>query len=235
MKLRSPWLIKCVGLMGASILRAWMGTVRTRLDFRSSGVHPVAPSPQRYIYAFWHETMLVAAMFRARASLLISQHADGEIIAQVARHFRVEAVRGSSTRGGASAVLQMIEASRRTHLVVTPDGPRGPRRKVQKGAIYLAARTGLPLVGFGAGFSHAWRARSWDRFAVPLPFSTVCLVGCQPLHVPPEADGTAIELYRSEFEARLLQATHDAENWAAGLPRSGQNQESDRDCIRKTA
>jgi lysophospholipid acyltransferase (LPLAT)-like uncharacterized protein len=115
----------------------------------------------------------------------------------------------------------MLEAARHSHLAMTPDGPRGPRRRVQPGTIYLAAKTGLPIVPFGVGFAKAWRARSWDRFAVPYPYSRVTLVSAAPIDVPPELDGKALTHYRGLLEERLLHATEEAERWAAGQPRRG--------------
>src|SRR5438093_1235620 len=77
----------------------------------------------------------------ARATVLISQHADGDLIARTAEHLGIDTVRGSTTRGGMQAIRELLQISRRTHLVITPDGPKGPRRTVQPGVIFLAAQT----------------------------------------------------------------------------------------------
>src|SRR5260370_6652572 len=177
MKLRNPWLIRLLGFLGAWLIRGWMGTVRYCFAFADK-VHPADVRRERFIYAFWHEAILFPAATRAKIHILISQHADGELIARMCRHLGHGVVRGSSTRGGGIALLELLRCSKRSHLAVTPDGPRGPRRQVKMGAIFMASITGLPIVPLGIGFSKAWRLGSWDRFAIPRPWSTaMCVVG----------------------------------------------------------
>jgi lysophospholipid acyltransferase (LPLAT)-like uncharacterized protein len=214
MKLRNPWLIRLLALLAAWLIRLWMHTLHYRMVFPDEAVHPADARRTRYIYAFWHETLLFPTRFPTRIHVLISQHADGEFIAQVCRHLRYGVVRGSRTRGGAPAVRQMVRLSRRSHLLVTPDGPRGPRRQVQPGLIYLASRTELPIIACGVGYTHAWRARSWDRFAVPRPWSEAVCVLAPAVHVPPGLDRAGLERYRLLIEERFRQATEAAERLA---------------------
>jgi lysophospholipid acyltransferase (LPLAT)-like uncharacterized protein len=215
MKLRNKGLIRFVAFAAAVLIRGWMSTVRIiRVVNRDTTKHPADASNERFIYAFWHECLLVPVKFQARVSVLISLHADGELIAQVCRHLGFGVVRGSTTRGGSSALVELWDCSQRSHLVFTPDGPRGPRRKVQMGAIVLASRTGLPVVPLGFAFQQAWRARSWDRFAVPKPFTGCFCVVEKAVHVPAEADREAMEGYRRLVEERMLEATRAAENLA---------------------
>jgi lysophospholipid acyltransferase (LPLAT)-like uncharacterized protein len=103
------------------------------------------------------------------------------------------------------------------NLCVTPDGPRGPRRHVHQGIAYLASRTGLPIVGAGMAYHNPWRARSWDRFCVPRPFSTAACVAPEPVFVPPDADRDTIEACRLEVERRMNEATREAEAWVEVL------------------
>jgi lysophospholipid acyltransferase (LPLAT)-like uncharacterized protein len=216
MKVRHPWLIHLLALVGAAAVRLWMATVRYRF---AGPAHPADPRVARYIYAFWHESMLVPAGLRTRARVLISRHADGELIAQVCRRLGFLPVRGSTTRGGAAGLLALTNPGEApAHVAVTPDGPRGPRRRAQVGAVALASLTGLPVVGCGVGYSRAWRARSWDRFAVPRPWSAVCCVMTPPLRVPAGLDRDGLERYRRLLEEHLLHATEAAERWAAGGP-----------------
>jgi lysophospholipid acyltransferase (LPLAT)-like uncharacterized protein len=214
MKLRHPWLLRLFGLVGATVIRAWMNTVRYRAHVLDGTIHPADPRGQRFIYAFWHESVLIPTVFKTRVRVLISQHADGELIAQVCRHLRLGTVRGSTTRGAVPALMAMKRASRDSHLAVTPDGPKGPRRRVQMGLIFLASMTGLPVVPVGVGFGRAWRARSWDRFAVPWPWSTVYGVAPAPIVVPPKLDRAGLEHHRRLVEDRFLAVTAAAERWA---------------------
>lgn len=217
MKLRHPVLIKSAGLAASWAIRFWIGTLR--YSYRSLGPN-VEPHQRglegRYIYAFWHENILLPAYHYGRPDIrvLISQHADGQLIAEVCRHLRFGLVRGSTTRGGVEAVRRMLRESRRAHLAITPDGPRGPRRQVQMGLVYLAAKTELPIIPMGIGFERPWRLRSWDRFAVPKPWSRSVCITAEPVHVPSEADKDELEAYRLRVEQTLHQVTEQAERWA---------------------
>jgi len=220
MKIRSPWLIKLVSFAAAFAVRLVVGSLRYRYRPLGPNVDPNQPHFQgRYIYAFWHENMLLPAYHYGRPDInvLISQHADGELIAQTCKHLRFRVVRGSTmkegrTRGGVEAIRQMLRlASQGRHLAVTPDGPRGPRRQVQIGLIYLAALTGLKIVPIGFGWQNAWRMRSWDRFAVPVPFSGAVCVTTAPIQVPNTTDREELEGYRRLVQEALDLATETAE------------------------
>jgi lysophospholipid acyltransferase (LPLAT)-like uncharacterized protein len=215
MKIRHPWLIRLASSVGALLVRLLLATVRKRVVFAGDRPHPANPEEERFIYAFWHDSLLAVATQRAKVNVLISLHADGEIITQICRALGIGVVRGSTTRRGGAALLEMLHRGRDAHLAITPDGPRGPRREFQIGAVYIASRTGIPVVPIGIGFSRAWRAGSWDRFAVPAPFSTAYGFVGAPLHVPPDLDRAGLELYRDLAESQLLAATEAAEAWAA--------------------
>jgi lysophospholipid acyltransferase (LPLAT)-like uncharacterized protein len=216
MSLRNPLVIRGLGLLGAWVIRGWMGTIRCRCAFPDGCVHPTDARIEPNIYAFWHEALLFPVAFKARVHVLTSQSADGELMTQVCRHLRIGVVRGSSTRGGSQALLDLLKCWRNSHLMITPDGPLGPRRQVKLGAIFLASRTGLPIVPIGVGFCQAWRARSWDRFAVPYPWSTATCVAAPAIRVPARLDRNGLEHYRQLIEEEMTKATDAAERWAQG-------------------
>jgi hypothetical protein len=220
MKLRNPWLIGLASFLGALAIRCWMSTVRYRFRSIVPAVHPNDPDlAGRYIYAVWHESLLAAVGRRLKGPIyaLISQHADGELIAQIGERLGYPTIRGSTTRGGARALREMVRKGQEGHLFITPDGPRGPRRQVQPGIIYAASRTGLPIVPVGVGYRKAWRARSWDRFAVPRPFSVVYGVAGAPIAIPPDIERKDLEHYRVLVEQAMLEVTAAAEEWVAGI------------------
>jgi lysophospholipid acyltransferase (LPLAT)-like uncharacterized protein len=218
MKLRLPWLIKLAALLITCLIRVWMGTIRYRMAQWDMDSHPTDARRRAVIYAIWHDSMLFPSMFKGRCHVLVSQHSDGEIVARVCRHLGFRTVRGSTRRGGAQALLQLLKISANSHFLVTPDGPRGPRRQVQLGLIFLAAHTGLPIVPCGVAFDRAWYAPSWDRFAVPRPWSSVFGVVGQAIPVPARLSRKKLEEYRDLVEQRMLEATAAAERWAAALP-----------------
>lgn len=219
MKIRNLWLIKCIGLVGAWLIRVYAGTICYRYRPLGPNVNPRQPGLKgRYIYAFWHETVLLPcyAFGRRKILCLISEHADGEMIAQVCRHVGFGVVRGSTSRGAVRALRTMIRLSEKHHFAVLPDGPRGPRRHIELGLIFLAARTGLPLVLAGIGYDRPWRMPTWDRFAVPRPWSRAVILTGEPLFVPPDATRPQMEEYRKQAEATLNGLTTLAEKLAEG-------------------
>ena len=151
-----------------------MDTLDYRVVFYDPDVDPASPRCRgQKIYIFWHEYILFPLAMRGHCNLamLLSRHRDAEILSYVAYHLGFEFVRGSTNRGGVAALRQLLDKSRHTHLAITPDGPRGPRRQLAPGPIFLASKLGIPLVAMGVGYNRPWRAGSWDRFAVPRPCS----------------------------------------------------------------
>jgi lysophospholipid acyltransferase (LPLAT)-like uncharacterized protein len=146
--------------------------------------------------------------------MLLSQHRDAEVLSRTAHHMGFECVRGSTYRGGATALRELMEKSRGRNLTITPDGPRGPRRKLAQGPIYLASKLGLPIVAMGFGYDRPWRMRSWDRFAVPRPYSAARAVVSPAIELPRNLDRAGIEHYRQQVESLLGRLTLEAEAWA---------------------
>ncbi len=221
MKLRHPAAIKCASFVGAWLVRLWVGSVRYRYEPRFESLSPHDQNHEaRYIYAIWHENLLLPSYQYGGAdvSILISQHADGQLIAEVCQRLGSRAIRGSTTRGGVEALRKLLRAGQTGHLAITPDGPRGPRRQVQPGVVYLAARTGMPVVPVGFGYRRAWRFRSWDRFVLPKPGSRAVGITGKPIPVPPDLDREQLEHYRQRIEQELAELTAAAERRAAGQP-----------------
>jgi hypothetical protein len=217
MKLRHPWMIRAVAWTAARIICLWLRTLRCQFGSLGPNVEPLrADLPGWFIYAFWHENLLLPAYLYGRPDIyvLVSQHADGQLIAEVCGHLGFRLIRGSTTRGGVEAVRRMLRCGRQAHLAITPDGPRGPRRRVQPGVVYVAAKTGLPIVAAGFGYERAWRMNSWDRFALPRPWCRAACVLAAPIAVPADAGREQLEHYRRQVEAALLAVTDLAEHWA---------------------
>jgi lysophospholipid acyltransferase (LPLAT)-like uncharacterized protein len=145
-------------------------------------------------------------------NILISEHADGEMITQIVQRLGFGVVRGSSTRGGVRALIK-FQSMESGNLCVTPDGPRGPRRHVHPGIVYLSSTTGLPIICGGMAFKNPWRAKSWDRFAVPRPFSDAVAVGTRPIFVPPNIERDQLESYRLHIEQEMNDVQNEADEW----------------------
>jgi lysophospholipid acyltransferase (LPLAT)-like uncharacterized protein len=136
------------------------------------------------------------------------------VLTYAARHLGFSIVRGSSSRGGLQALRQLMARSRRMNLAITPDGPRGPRRILAQGPIYLASRLQLPLVCIGMAYDRPWRLNSWDRFAIPKPFSQARSIVGPQIHLPANLDREGIEHYRHQIEHMLNRLTDESERWA---------------------
>lgn len=217
MKIRNPLAVKFAGLLATSAIRGWMSTLDYRVAYYDPTVDPVHPDwSGRKIYLFWHEYILIPLVMRGHCNLamLLSKHGDAEILSRVAYHFGFECVRGSTRRGGAAALRELVAKSQRMNLTMTPDGPKGPRRAMAQGPIYLASKLQMPLVLMGLGFDRPWRAASWDRFAVPRPFSRARAVVSPEIHLPPDLDREGLEHYRLEVQRLLNRLTLESEAWA---------------------
>lgn len=192
----------------ATLIRLLGSTLRFTVEDRAGILnHPDRPP---VIGAFWHNRVgLMPYIYERyerdrRVLMFISRSRDGQFITDVAARFGIEAVRGSSSRHGMAAALAALRASedQRVDIGITPDGPRGPRYQIQPGLIRLAQITQRPIVTITYHLGWKYELRSWDRFQIPLPFSTCRLVIEEPIHVPPDA--TEEQLHK--ISAKLTQA-----------------------------
>jgi len=218
MKLDSRLLIGLGSLLGSTVLRAWMGTLDIKGAFYDPADDPASPEcVGGRVYIFWHEYLLACIYLRGHCNItvLTSRHRDAEILARLGRFLGYGVVRGSTQRGGVTALRQLLQTGGRLHLATPPDGPRGPRRLMTQGSVYLASRLGVPLVALGLGYDRPWRIRSaWDHFALPRPYSRVRIVGSPGIHVPPDLDRDGLEHFRQRIERVLNRMTAEAEAWA---------------------
>jgi lysophospholipid acyltransferase (LPLAT)-like uncharacterized protein len=158
------------------------------------------------VMAFWHGRILGATWFFRRRGIVVitSENFDGEWIARIIEKFGYGTARGSTSRGARKALIQLrraMEAGRAAGF--TLDGPRGPARVAQPGAVWLAGATGNPLLPFHLEAERHWTVRSWDRTQVPKPFSRVALAIGAPIEVARDAGDDAIEAKRLELEQAL--------------------------------
>ena len=220
-----PLSMRWMGLLASQGIRAWMSTLEYRGLFYDRSVDAPFGCDQPRIYVFWHEYILVPLFLRGHCNMamLLSKHRDADVLDRVAYHMGFDCVRGSSNRGAATALLDMARRGQHMHLTITPDGPRGPRRQLAIGPVYLASRLGLPIVPLGFGVDRPWRLKSWDRFAVPRPFSQVRGIVGPEVSIPADLDRNQLEVHRQSVERLMNGLTEEAEAWAAnGARRAGE-------------
>lgn len=222
MKLESSLAIGACSLASTACIRQWMGTLDYRVDFGDPTVDPVHPECRgTKIYVFWHENILLPLFLRGHSNIamLLSRHHDADILARVAVMMGFGTVRGSTFKGGSVALRELASRARSENLTITPDGPRGPRRRLALGCIFLASTMQIPIVAMGLGYERPWRLGTWDRFAIPRPWSRARGVVSRAIAVPADLDRDELERQRAGVERLLVHLSDDAEAWAGSRAR----------------
>ena len=162
-----------------------------------------------HFMALWHGRMIVGLPHHSQQDwhVLVSPSEDGDISESLLEGFHYEVIRGSTSRGGARALREMLVVLERGGvLVITPDGPRGPRHSMNPGLAWMARATGHPIVPIGFGCDRAWHARSWDRFTIPKPWSRVVMTYGEPVRVSRDATPAELERATESIRARMIDA-----------------------------
>lgn len=171
-----------------------------------------------FIGLAWHNRLfffpaIMPAASRKRTAAVVSASRDGQYVADLIAMFGIRSLRGSSSKRGASALLDSVKVMREENLnvVFTPDGPRGPKYKMKPGPVMLASLTGSPVCPVSINASSYWSCKSWDGFQIPKPGATLTLVLGKPITVPPNLEGEDIEKWRLVLENALNEITVDNE------------------------
>ncbi len=220
--IRSRWGVRLLALAMAILGRCLFTTVRRETHVSSPGTNPFEISCRgSYLYSVWHDVLVMAAFFRRhhRMTALSSLHRDGTLVAEFNRFVNMGSVQGSSSRISPGAMKALLKCLATRHLVITPDGPLGPRHTMSQGLVFLASRTGCPIMPSGFGCSRAWRIPgSWTDMVVPKPFSRVVLVIRDPIYVPRDLRSTEL----ASWMARVKEAMDEAQGTAEALAQNRQ-------------
>jgi lysophospholipid acyltransferase (LPLAT)-like uncharacterized protein len=191
--------------LGYPLINALGHTLRWRVEGLEH-FDAIVASGRQPVMAFWHGRILPATFYFRRRGIVVitSENFDGEWIARIIERFGYGTARGSTTRGGRKAILQLVRDMRKGKPAgFTVDGPRGPARVAQPGAVWLARATGNPLLPFHLEASAHWTAKSWDQTQIPKPYSTVALVVGEPIEVARETSDDGLEAVRAGLDERL--------------------------------
>jgi lysophospholipid acyltransferase (LPLAT)-like uncharacterized protein len=206
--------------LGVPLIRLLAATWRVR-EVGREGWNRCRAEGRPVICAIWHGQMLALLSHHRDqgVSILVSEHRDGEIIARVLDAFGFRTVRGSTTRGGSRALIEMVSLLRNgSEVAVTPDGPRGPRHAFAPGTIIAAQRSGAPVIGVVAHVDRTWRLKSWDRFEIPKPFARITIAYSEPIVVS-AASARDAAARASDFEA-MMETLAERASQAAGVTRA---------------
>ncbi|MGB8656682.1 MAG: lysophospholipid acyltransferase family protein [Candidatus Zixiibacteriota bacterium] len=204
-------------------LSSWIGPlliyvlgVTLRIEWKGEeNLNLVRREKKPVIYAFWHGRMLIFAYShrRRRIHVLISQHRDGEFIARIIHRLGFVSIRGSTTRGGPKAVFELCERiASGVDVAISPDGPKGPGFQVHPGIVYVAQRSGMPIVPITNSARNRWNLASWDKFLIPKPFSRVIIMLGKPIDVPAQSTTDELEEKRVQLGKSLLELTQKADD-----------------------
>lgn len=203
------WLISTIGTLAVRLIGR---TLRFAVHIEPGGAafntHPL-------ILCFWHRSIFAStwAFRRQNIGVITSQSFDGEYIARIISAFGYVPIRGSSSRGGARALLEsrrILEAGRT--VAFTSDGPRGPVYVTKPGPVLLASKSGVAIVAFHIAVEKAWLLKSWDRFMIPKPFSRALLCMSTQIVVPPDLETSPLEQFHAELQAAQDRVRIFAEN-----------------------
>ncbi len=199
---------RLLGAVGSWLMRASLITLRFRFEDRARVM--ATPPEKPLLWAFWHNRLFVMPyvfehFFPGRpGAALTSASKDGEILAAFLNRFGVRAIRGSSSRGGARALVEMKRAIEDGYIMgITPDGPRGPRYHLNPGVVKLAQVTGGFVLPVRISYSRFWELKSWDGFRIPKPFATVEITFDTLHKVPATADDAEFEVERVRMQQML--------------------------------
>lgn len=189
---RIRWIVRLGGPLIRLLASTWRYDVRNGEAWRMLRL-----SGRPFIYALWHGHLLPLTWFHRGlgVTVMISEHADGEIIARLVESWGYRTVRGSTSRGAGRALLGMVREIQAGQIfAITPDGPRGPAGAVQPGVLLASSKAGAPILPLRVDADRSWRLRSWDRFVVPKPFARVRVTYGEPWTAPGVGDDAAAAL-----------------------------------------
>lgn len=188
-----------------------------KLFYRVQLIDPanVCSNPERMVVVIWHNRLIFLPLafpyaLRKNTFAMVSASRDGQYLSDFLSHFSVRTLRGSSSRKGMNALLGAVRVLEDNKtVVITPDGPRGPKYKLKNGPIMLASRTGARIVPLAINASKCWKLKSWDNFQIPKPGAKLTVIIGEPITVPPGLTPEQLQAFKEKAESELIKITVD--------------------------
>ena len=231
------FLYKVLLFFGYCIIRMWLLTLRVKVH------DPLNINSPSYtgncVVAMWHNRImgvmpLFHKSFRIRVHAMASRSKDGQIISDILAKYGIKAVRGSANKdgrnkGGAAALINCINTLKEGHIVcIIPDGPRGPKYEVQPGAIFMSAKSKVPILPISVNYKSYWEVKSWDRLQIPKPFSRVELIlGALIQFEKTDTKGESLEEAKVKLRDALMDITVDCKGNVPSGGKASENETSD--------
>lgn len=226
LKIRSRWLTKIAAFCGVAACRLLFKTCRKRFV----GTVPEArlettgdqDDREHFVLCVWHDALLLPTFaapkrLRKQCCCLVSQHHDGTYLADAMAWMDYTTVRGSSNRGSFEALRQLLSDTKGKHIIFTPDGPCGPRRKLKQGAVFIAAQTGRRLLPGAFVVKRGWRIQgTWTDLLIPMPFTTIYIITGEPISIPAGLPRPELARYVSVAQAAMDQLNDEADQMIGG-------------------
>lgn len=200
------FLVRAIPPLIALLMRFWFGTCRVKVHNRENFFSPEEGEERTIVASFWHYSIIYIfyILRKYNATAMVSASRDGEYIARLAKHLNFSTVRGSKNNRGVEALKSMLRViSTGESCAIVADGSQGPPRIAQPGALLLASKSGVPIIPMAWSASSYYSIRSWDRTAIPKPFSTIHFYFGEPFHLPPRLKSKELEQYRMKLEDKL--------------------------------
>jgi lysophospholipid acyltransferase (LPLAT)-like uncharacterized protein len=205
-KIRNRLLTKLAAFLAVAALRVLFRTCRVQVVLEAPDINCYGPTARRYLYCAWHDQILMTVFSGRPHNMagLVSGHQDGSYLAESMQRLGITSVRGSSSRGGSRAMGELLERVAKYHVAITPDGPRGPRRVIKPGIVYLASRSGRGIIPTAYACRRCWRWQgNWTDMMIPKPFTLIVARGGAPLGVPAGLERDELETYARRLEAEM--------------------------------
>jgi lysophospholipid acyltransferase (LPLAT)-like uncharacterized protein len=225
MRIRSKLLTKFAGWAIATVMKGLLRTVRITGYVEQPATDPSLDAEQSFIYSLWHDEILIplAMQDRARAPIaaLVSRHQDGSYLTEFMGHLGVRSLRGSSNHGGVEVLRQLMQETAGYHIFITPDGPRGPHHELKEGIVFLASKTGLPIVLIASVCENAWYVPGkWTGLVLPKPFSRATYLLSRPIRVPAELTREELTEWQARVQGEALRLEEKLREVVAGRMRA---------------
>jgi lysophospholipid acyltransferase (LPLAT)-like uncharacterized protein len=238
-KIRSRWLNWLIAAAVVSVCRVLFRTLKIHYCVGAPHTNPYdRDRPEGFIYCVWHDAiaypMFAGQHFRTVA--LVSKNTDGSHLARGLKMLGIGLVRGSSSRNGAAAIRELLRLPSNTHVVLTPDGPRGPRRKTKPGMVFIAARSGRSIVPTAFSAKKSWKIRgSWTTLSIPKPFTTVYALSGKPILVPANSTTEQLAIIETQVQQAMDDLSRQAEALVNGGRKVGEEANAQQESTTRTA